>query len=183
MAYFLYHKQFIQNSNNFFQISEISTRLFDFPIDGAPELAFLHIIDTMQSTVFEILNPVKRYNQACAVVKSNNETIQLAMTGGAGHFGHDLLSVELNTDLESSWSETSEKLPMESDQSQGLSYSQLLSIKNGSELLLYGGQIGDQIFDGIYKFISSSKTWLRVGKMKYPRAAHVVVPVQGLSCP
>ena len=174
-----------QNSNNFFQISEIRTGLFDFPIDESPESAFLNIIDwsTMTSTIYEIANPIKRYNQACAVVKSNNETIQLAMTGGAGKFGHDLLNIDLYTGLESSWSESSEKLPMESYESQGLSYSQLLSIKNGSELLLYGGQIGDQIFDGIYKYLSASNTWLQVGKMMFPRAAHVVVPVQGLSCP
>ena len=137
----------------------------------------------MTDTLMEVMNLLRHSNQACALVKSNNETFQLAMTGGSTKFGHYLVNIELYEGRESSWSETSEKLPMESDQSQGLSYSQLLSIKNGSELLLYGGQIGDQIFDGIYKFMSASKTWLRVGKMKFPRAAHVVVPVQGLSCP
>ena len=127
-------------------------------------------------------------NQACALMKIKNETIQLAMTGGTSKFGHDLVTINLSDGLDSSqrissWIVTSEKIPMEFEQRQGLIYSQLLSIKNGSELLLYGGQIGDQIFDGIYKFMSASSAWLRVGKMKFPRAAHVVIPVQGLSCP
>ena len=136
----------------------------------------------MTNTLAGTYRTEKHSNQACALMKASNETIKLAMTGGTSKYGHYLANIGSTGSIKS-WSTVSSMLPMESDTTSGLSYSQLLSIKNGSELLLYGGQIGNQIFDGIYKYMSASNTWLQVGKMKFPRAAHVVVPVQGLSCP
>ena len=122
------------------------------------------------------------FNQACTLVKSTNESILVAMTSGTDEYGLDLVDVKPSGSF-NSWSKISDKLPEEIGKSNGLAFSQLLSVNNGNELLLYGGQIGNQIFDGIYKFYFASKTWLQVGKMKFPRSAHVVIPVHDLSCP
>ncbi len=168
----------------FFQINEIKTGIISGKATRYHEAASLYTMDwsTMTNTFTGAIHADIHSNHACTVIKIINDTIKLAMTGGPHQFGHYLVKVGPSGGLEP-WSKTSESLPMEFLKSQGLSYSQLLSIKNGSELLLYGGQIGDQIFDGIYKFMAASKTWLQVGKMKFARAAHVVIPVQGLSCP
>jgi hypothetical protein len=36
--------------------------------------------------------------------------------------------------------------------------------------------------DGIYKFSSATKLWMKIGKMMFPRVGHKVIPVQGLDC-
>ena len=181
----------------FFQMNEIKTGHIEFLPDpaymrnyGYSEAvvnAHIYIMDwsTMTTTLTGTMRiGTKHSNQTCALMKVTNETLQLAMTGGSSKLGHYLVNLEPSGTIKS-WSAASDRLPMEINNIpiQGLSYSQLLSIKNGSELLLYGGQIGEQIYDGIYKFMSASKTWLQIGKMKFPRAAHVVIPVQGLLCP
>ena len=125
---------------------------------------------------------IRRYYQSCALVKSTNESIQVAMTSGTSDYGLDLVDIKPSGSF-NSWSKISDRLPEEIGKSNGLAFSQLLTVNNGTELLLYGGQIGNQIFDGIYKFYFASKTWLQVGKMKFPRSAHVVIPVHNLSCP
>ena len=123
----------------------------------------------------------RRSNAACALVKSTYDKQTVALTGGANEFGLDLVEI-LEFDNSTTWLKISERLPDELNQSTGLTFSQLLSINKGTELLLYGGQIGNQIFDGIYKFDFASKTWLQVGKMKFSRSAHVVIPVDALTC-
>ncbi len=82
-----------------------------------------------------------------------------------------------------SFEELSGQLPIETEKQSPLTFCQLVSINNKTELLLYGGQINDKIFDGIYKFSLVTKIWMKVGKMIFPRAAHTVTPVQGLTCP
>ena len=70
----------------------------------------------------------------------------------------------------------------------GLPYSnvdfgQLVAANNKTELLLYGGKLNEVLLDGIYRYSTVTKLWALVGRMKFPRASHVVIPVQGLSCP
>ena len=96
---------------------------------------------------------------------------------GTSQKGLDLL------DTSSSVAELSGELPMEKEVNSALTFGQLVSINNKTELLLYGGQINDKIYDAIYKFSPVTKIWMKIAKMIFPRAAHTVTPVQGLSCP
>jgi len=79
--------------------------------------------------------------------------------------------------------ELDSQLPMEVEFNEALTFGRLVSVNNQTELLLYGGQINNKIFDGIYKFSPVTRLWMKVGKMIFPRAAHTVTPVQGLTCP
>ena len=63
------------------------------------------------------------------------------------------------------------------------SFSQLIAANNKTELFLYGGQVGDDILDGIYKYSLTTNLWTKINTMIHPRASHVVLPVHGLSCP
>jgi hypothetical protein len=146
---------------------------------------FFSILDwsTMTYTMTEVTSRNSlRTHQSCAVLKAKDQSIQLAMTSGTTKFGLSMINLDTMTGS-NVWIEPPSKLPMEIGQQEGLGFGQLLAINNGTELLLYGGQIQDKIFDGIYKFFPASNTWMRVGKMMFPRAAHVVIPVHGLSCP
>jgi hypothetical protein len=100
---------------------------------------------------------------------------------GSSKKGVDLVNIP-KTGLPS-LEELDSKLPMEVEFNAALSFGRLVSVNNKTELLLYGGQINDKIFDGIYKFSPVTKLWMKVGKMIFPRAAHTVTPVQGITCP
>ena len=75
------------------------------------------------------------------------------------------------------------QLPKKMDRGSESSFSQLVAANNKTELFLYGGQVGEEILDGIYKYSLTTKLWTKVGTMIHPRASHTVLPVQGLSCP
>ena len=75
------------------------------------------------------------------------------------------------------------KTKFNNSSSVGLGFSQLVSVSNRSELILYGGQINEVIIDGIWKFFVASKRWMKIGTMVFPRAAHTVIPVRGITCP
>ncbi len=62
-------------------------------------------------------------------------------------------------------------------------FSQIVAVHNKTELILYGGMYYAELSDVIYKYSQVTKHWMKVGKMLFPRAAHVVLPVNGLSCP
>ncbi len=63
--------------------------------------------------------------------------------------------------------------------------SKLVPIKDGSELLLYGGCHGDITQDGIWKFSSSYSytSWSEFGKMILAKNDHIVVPFSDVKCP
>ena len=62
-------------------------------------------------------------------------------------------------------------------------FTQLVAVNNKTELFLYGGQVQDEIMDGIWRYSPTTKLWMLVGRMKFPRAGHTVTPVKGLRCP
>jgi hypothetical protein len=76
-----------------------------------------------------------------------------------------------------------ERTPKQLYRSSEKFFSQFVAANNKTELFLYGGQVNDEILDGIYKYSQVTKLWMKVGTMIFPRASHVVIPVQGLSCP
>ena len=61
--------------------------------------------------------------------------------------------------------------------------SQLVATKGGSELLLYGGNLGNTPQDGIWKYTIATQKWEPVGKMVQKRAGHLVIPLSSFTCP
>ena len=177
-----------------FQIDDTKTGHIDYRAGSynsynnyrnGPTGGFISILDwsTMTHTMSEVTSRnFYKTHQACAVLRVKDHNVQLAMTSGTTKFGMSLISIDTRSGS-NVWTEPSTKLPMEIGLQEGLGFGQLLAINNGTELLLYGGQVQGQIFDGIYKYFPISQTWMKVGKMLFPRSAHAVIPVHGLSCP
>ncbi len=65
----------------------------------------------------------------------------------------------------------------------GLQSPQMLAIKGGSELLLYGGNVGIGPLNGIWKYRVSKDSWTQFGKLLVSRAEHVTMAVSGIECP
>ena len=93
-------------------------------------------------------------------------------------------------------------IPPEEGGTQGLKASEMVILKGGQELLLYGGLQGSYQ-DGIWQYISASNTWkrysvfpfnlyfqqlilyyhFRVGGLLTARQEHVTLAVSGIECP
>jgi hypothetical protein len=67
----------------------------------------------------------------------------------------------------------------------GSSHSKLVPIKDGSELLLYGGYFGSLQQDGIWKFSTSYiyNSWTKFGTMLPAKDDHFVIPFTDIKCP
>jgi hypothetical protein len=65
----------------------------------------------------------------------------------------------------------------------GLQRAQMISIKGGSELLVYGGHVGGAPLDDIWKYEVAKDSWTQFGKMLTARADHVTIAVSGVVCP
>jgi hypothetical protein len=59
----------------------------------------------------------------------------------------------------------------------------MLSIKGGSELLVYGGNFGGAPLAGIWRYQVGKDTWTQFGKLLNARAEHVTIAVSGIKCP
>ena len=74
------------------------------------------------------------------------------------------------------------QLPHENGSSEGLSYSSVLPVKEGDELIMYGGWKGSH-HKGIWRYTASDNTWIRIGSTMIARGEHVTLPVHGIACP
>ena len=74
-----------------------------------------------------------------------------------------------------------EILPAEEGATIGLTNSQMIPIKEGSEFMFYGGFKGSH-HKGIWKYIVATKSWTRVGSTIVARGEHVALPVTGIEC-
>jgi hypothetical protein len=72
-------------------------------------------------------------------------------------------------------------LPHEQD-GLGLDGSQMISVDDGSELILYGGFAGEYLSD-IWKYSVQDDSWAQVGNMTTTRYGHLVIPVTAVKCP
>jgi hypothetical protein len=59
----------------------------------------------------------------------------------------------------------------------------MISIKGGSELLVYGGNVGGALLEGIWKYEVDKDSWTLFGKLLNARAEHVTMSVSGIECP
>jgi hypothetical protein len=59
----------------------------------------------------------------------------------------------------------------------------MISIKGGSELLVYGGRVSSEPLDGIWKYEVAKDSWTQFVKMLTARADHVTIAVSGVVCP
>jgi hypothetical protein len=120
-----------------------------------------------------------QYFPLCTVFRDKDNNLNLFITAKDGV----LHTLEVNSNV-LNFKNTQQRFPKELyKNSERSSFSQLVAANNKTELFLYGGQVNDEILDGIYKYSQVTKLWMKVGTMIFPRASHVVIPVQGLSCP
>ena len=140
----------------------------------------LHVFDwsTMASErkVFTTSNSYPESYPICTTYTDDDNKVKVVYTTGRGSFSYfDLEDLSSQTRLT--------ELPTNMKRSLENSFGQLVATNSKTELLHYGGQSGEEILDGIYKYSLATKLWTKVGTMIHPRASHAVLPVQGLSCP
>ncbi len=97
-----------------------------------------------------------RYRSTCGLIKGKDGQNVVAIIGGAfGSMGMELWNPTTKT-VELLWDE----IPAEEGATNGLEESELVTIKGGTEFILYGGWNGkDQ--GGIWKYIVAENSWTR----------------------
>ena len=73
------------------------------------------------------------------------------------------------------------ELPQEEGSTMGLIHTQIIPVKEGSELMLYGGFKGSHLKE-IWNYNVAENSWTRVGSTLVARGEHVVLPVTGITC-
>ena len=66
----------------------------------------------------------------------------------------------------------------------GAGLAQMISIKNGRELIFYeAAEKPESERNGIWKYDVGTNTWTKIGEMKIARNDFVVLPVDNIPCP
>ena len=114
---------------------------------------------------------------SCALLKGVNGEHLVAVAGGQSD------GTEIWNPLDGSVKLVSDDFPPLTNSS--ICNSKLVPIKDGSELLLYGGCHGNVVQNGIWKFSSSFgyNSWSEFGKMILRKDDHIVVPFDEIKCP
>ena len=120
----------------------------------------------------------RRWKSACTLMTSQNGEQVIVVAGG----------IHVNSKGMEMWNPNDHTvtllatlLPNESEKSLGLNHAQLVPIKGGSEMLMYGGWQGDYQ-DGIWKFNLAEGSWDLHGKLLRAREEHAVLPISGIMC-
>ncbi len=75
-----------------------------------------------------------------------------------------------------------DEMPMESGRSSPLSRSQIITLNNNTELIIFGGSSGGEIKE-IWKYKTQNNSWELLGQMQTPRSDFQVVLVTRTECP
>jgi hypothetical protein len=118
-----------------------------------------------------------RWLSSCAVLNDKSGNLLVAIVGG-----------EFSSSLEA-WNPQDGSVTKLADLptiSNSIENSQLISINNKTELLLYGGYAihnGSEYYhDEIWNYKSGTNKWSELKKMWKPRYSFVVLPVLNLAC-
>jgi hypothetical protein len=130
---------------------------------------------TMAYTVHQpqLLRP--RVASTCALIRGTDGFPRVAIIGGASK------GMEFWNPIDGTVEPVSDELPAEEGATQGLSHSQMIPIKDGSEFMFYGGFKGSH-HKGIWKYIVATNNWTRVGSTLVARGEHIALPVTGIDC-
>ena len=114
-------------------------------------------------------------SSACALVKGVDGFPRVAILGGTSK------GMEFWNPIDDSVEMVSEELPQEEGSTMGLIHTQIIPVKEGSELMLYGGFKGSHLKE-IWNYNVAENSWTRVGSTLVARGEHVVLPVTGITC-
>ena len=121
----------------------------------------------------------RRWKSACALMRNSNGDPLVAIAGGLHRDGKGL---EIWSPTEGTVKLASKFLPTETPSSFGLNHAQLVPIKGGTELLLYGGYQG-QYQNAVWKFSEKDSSWAKQGDLLLAREEHTVLSVPKIQCP
>ena len=116
-----------------------------------------------------------RIGSTCAIIRANDGFPRVAIVGGTSK------GMEFWNPIDGTVELISGELPPEEGATEGLSYGQMIPIKDGSEFMFYGGFKGSH-HKGIWKHVISANSWARVGSTLIARGEHVSLPVSGIDC-
>jgi hypothetical protein len=74
------------------------------------------------------------------------------------------------------------EMPMEIGHSNPHQHSRIITLKDNTELIFFGGWCDTEIKE-VWKYKSQSDSWEVLGQMQIMRSKHLVVPVTGMDCP
>ena len=114
-------------------------------------------------------------SSACALVKGVDGFPRVAILGGSSK------GMEFWNPVDDSVEIVSGELPQEEGSTMGLIHTQIIPVKEGSELMLYGGFKGSHLKE-IWNYNVAENSWTRVGSTLVARGEHVVLPVTGITC-
>lgn len=120
----------------------------------------------------------ERLRSSCALLKGKSGEDLVAVVGSDSDKSKGM---EAWNPADESLTTLHEELPHEKD-GLGLDGSQMFSINDRSELILYGGFAGVYLAD-IWKYSVADDSWNQVGNMTTTRYGHVVIPVTNVKCP
>ena len=125
----------------------------------------------------------KHIYNSCAVLKDEDGN-PLVVTSGSFFDQADVQysGLEAWSPVHGTTSILSEFHPDEEGALFPLRSSQMISINDGSELLMYGGFNGNGL-QSIWKFTLVDNTWAKTGSLPAPKFGHEVLPVWGIECP
>ena len=112
----------------------------------------------------------KRQFSACALLNGNSEVAVVSgLTAG----------IETWNTIDGSTKVLNATFPRASGNAQT---PQLISVKNGLELIYYETWHMDSPDKGIWKYTLTTNTWSKIGEMAFARDDFVALPVKDLSC-
>ena len=112
----------------------------------------------------------KRMFSACALLNGNSE---VAIVSGLA------AGIEVWNRIDGSVKVLNATFPLASGIAQT---PQLVSVKNGQELIFFETWHRNSPDKGIWKFTLSTNTWSKIGEMIFARDDFVALPVKDLSC-
>jgi hypothetical protein len=115
-----------------------------------------------------------RTTSACAMVTGSNGEKLVVVAGGYSS------GMEVWNPIDGSVNILTPDFPLAT----GAGLPQMISIKNGRELIFYeAAEKPESERNGIWKYDVATNTWTKIGEMKIARNDFVVLPVDDISCP
>jgi len=97
-----------------------------------------------------------RAYSGCALIKAKDGSPVVAIIGGYPNKGMELWNPQTR-EVELLW----EEIPPEVGGPVGLRFAEVLPIKDGSEMILYGGDTGSTVKDEIWKYTVETNSWTK----------------------
>jgi hypothetical protein len=133
---------------------------------------------TKKSEILPTRLKAYRWQSSCSLLRDQHHgSLSVAIFGGRYSLGLEVWNPEDGTVT------TLEPLPSSIE---NLASSQLISINDNNDLLLYGGYSGEyknmKYHDEVWRYTSADDTWTKVATMLGPKSSFVVLPLENIEC-